>query len=117
MNISAGEPMLAGTVKPITVTVKTAKELSGLGQSKIWELIGDGTLEIVHVGRRALITYRSLEALLAPIPVLEPSSAPRSSEQAMGPPNTARRDTARSVDLHRGVIPAAEAERPLSEDS
>jgi hypothetical protein len=52
--------------KPLTVTVGTAKKLSGLGNTTIWALIKDRTLETVHVGRRRLIIFRSLEALLAP---------------------------------------------------
>jgi len=52
--------------KPLTVTVGAAKKLSGLGNTTIWALIKDRKLETVHVGRRTLITYRSLEALLAP---------------------------------------------------
>lgn len=54
--------------KPLTVTVGTAKKLSGLGNTTIWALIKDRTLETVHVGRRTLVTFRSLEALLAPQP-------------------------------------------------
>ena len=52
--------------KPLTVTVATAKRLSGLGNTTIWALIKDQTLDTVHVGRRTLITFRSLEALLTP---------------------------------------------------
>ena len=52
--------------KPLTVTVGTAKTHSGLGNTTLWRLIKERQLEIVHVGRRTLITYRSLEALLAP---------------------------------------------------
>ena len=52
--------------KPLPVTVATARKLSGLGNTTIWAQIKDQTLETVHVGRRTLITYRSLEALLAP---------------------------------------------------
>jgi hypothetical protein len=52
--------------KPLTVTVATARKLSGLGNTTLWGLIKDRTLETVHVGRRTLITFRSLEALLAP---------------------------------------------------
>jgi hypothetical protein len=66
MNSSTDEPVFDGTLKPITVTVATAKKVSGLGASKIWQLIKDGRLEKVRVDRRALITYRSLEALLGP---------------------------------------------------
>jgi hypothetical protein len=61
--------------KPLTVTVGTAKKLSGLGNTTIWALIKDRTLEKVHVGRRTLITYRSLEALLTPC--LAPQARPR----------------------------------------
>jgi excisionase family DNA binding protein len=52
--------------KPLTVTVPTARKISGLGNTKIWALIKDGKLEVVRVGRRTLVTYRSLEALLQP---------------------------------------------------
>jgi excisionase family DNA binding protein len=61
--------------KPLTVTVGTAKKLSGLGNTTIWALIKDRTLETVHVGRRTLITYSSLEALLTPC--LAPQARPR----------------------------------------
>jgi hypothetical protein len=56
----------SGVAKPLTVTVAMAKKLSGLGNTTIWSLIKDQTLETVHVGRRRLIVFRSLEALLAP---------------------------------------------------
>ena len=61
--------------KPLTVTIAAAKHLSGLGATTIWALIKDQTLETVHVGRRTLITYRSLEALLTPC--LAPQARPR----------------------------------------
>ena len=60
------------SAKPLTVTVATAKRLSGLGNTTIWALIKDQTLETVHVGRRTLITFRSLEALLAPCLTSQP---------------------------------------------
>jgi hypothetical protein len=52
--------------KPLTVTVGTAKKLSGLGNTTIWALIKNRRLETVLVGRRRLIIFHSLEALLAP---------------------------------------------------
>jgi hypothetical protein len=52
--------------KPITVTVAMARKISGLGNTTIWLLIKQGKLETVHVGRRTLIRFTSLEALLAP---------------------------------------------------
>lgn len=54
------------SLKPITVTVAEAKRLSGLGHTKLWELIGSGVLETVRVGRRRLVIYASLCRLLAP---------------------------------------------------
>jgi excisionase family DNA binding protein len=53
---------------PLTVSVKAACELSGLGTRTIWQLLGDGTLESVHVGRRRLVNYESLRRLLEPAP-------------------------------------------------
>jgi hypothetical protein len=58
--------------KPLTVTVATAKRLSGLGNTTLWGLIKERKLDTVHVGRRTLITYRSLEALLAPYSTARP---------------------------------------------
>lgn len=52
--------------KPLTVTVATARKFSGLGNTTIWGLIKQGKLEAVRIGRRTLITFRSLESLLAP---------------------------------------------------
>jgi len=58
--------------KPLSVTVGTAKKLSGLGNTTLWRLIKERQLETVHVGRRTLITFRSLEALLAPCLTSQP---------------------------------------------
>jgi excisionase family DNA binding protein len=54
-----------GGLKPITVTVKQALAISGLGLTKLYELINDGTLKAVHVGSRRLIKYDSIEKLLS----------------------------------------------------
>jgi excisionase family DNA binding protein len=56
----------SGPLKPLTVTVATTKKITGLGNTTIWGLIKNGKLEVVRIGRRTLITYRSIEALLAP---------------------------------------------------
>jgi hypothetical protein len=64
--ISREAGLSAGGLKPITVTVPEAKRLSGLGQTKLWELIGNGTLETVSVGRRRLVVFASLCRLLTP---------------------------------------------------
>lgn len=55
-----------GGLKPLTVPVKTACEISGLGVTSIYELMNAGKLQSTTIGRRRLIIYSSLEALLAP---------------------------------------------------
>jgi len=51
---------------PLTVTFQTAKKLSGLGLTTLWKLVKEKRIEIVRIGGRSLITYRSLLALLTP---------------------------------------------------
>jgi excisionase family DNA binding protein len=55
-------------VRPFTISVATFRKLSGLGNTKTYELIADGTLETILVGRKRLISYRSVERLLLPAP-------------------------------------------------
>jgi hypothetical protein len=52
--------------KPITVTFKSAKQISGLGLTTLWGLAKDGRLQVVRVAGRTLIVYDSLERLLTP---------------------------------------------------
>ncbi|MGA7450036.1 MAG: hypothetical protein WBW73_01745 [Rhodoplanes sp.] len=60
-------PVLGG-IAPLTMTVATFRAVSGLGNTKTWELIKTGELETVRVGGRTLITHRSVEKLLLPSP-------------------------------------------------
>lgn len=48
----------------ITVTVKRACEISGLGKSTIWEMIASGQLRSVKVAGRRLVGYASLRSAL-----------------------------------------------------
>jgi excisionase family DNA binding protein len=52
--------------KPLTVSVKNAEKLTDLGHTKIYELLGDGTIESVKVGNKRLIVFASLERLTTP---------------------------------------------------
>jgi len=52
--------------RPISVTVRTARQITGLGRSTIYKLIASGKLESITIGRRRLIHYRSLKELIAP---------------------------------------------------
>jgi excisionase family DNA binding protein len=52
--------------EPIAVTVDDAQHLTGLGSTKIYELIQQGKLRSVTVGRRRLILSESIKTLLTP---------------------------------------------------
>jgi len=51
------------TLKPVTVTVETALKLSGIGRTKLYQLIGEGVIKTITVGRRRLVVFSSLEEL------------------------------------------------------
>jgi excisionase family DNA binding protein len=58
------EPKTSRTqLNPITVTVQ-ARQITRLGNTKIYELIAEGKLRSVAVGRRRLIFVSSIHALL-----------------------------------------------------
>jgi excisionase family DNA binding protein len=49
---------------PITVRVREACRLSGIGRSKLYELISAGEIEIIKVGRITLIPVGALTTYL-----------------------------------------------------
>jgi excisionase family DNA binding protein len=49
---------------PLTVTVEGARKALGLGNTKIYELIGAGKLRTVKVGRRMLVRTDSIRELV-----------------------------------------------------
>lgn len=51
-------------MEPITTTIDGTKKATGLGITKIYELIGQGKLETVKVGRRTLVKTASIRALV-----------------------------------------------------
>jgi excisionase family DNA binding protein len=51
---------------PITVRVREANRLTGIGRSKLYELIATGEIEIVKVGRITLVPVASLTKFLLP---------------------------------------------------
>ena len=59
--LSRGEPP-----KPITVTINSACAMTGLGRTKIYELIKQRELKTVTIGTRRLVLVSSIEALLQP---------------------------------------------------
>ncbi len=48
----------------LTCTVAEACEVTGLGRTKLYELIGDGRVTTTTVGRRRLVLVQSLLALV-----------------------------------------------------
>jgi hypothetical protein len=62
---SRDERVADGGPRPLTITVKMACKMSGLGATKIWELLKDGRLKAVRIDRRTLVLVHSLEQLLA----------------------------------------------------
>lgn len=52
-------------MKPLTVTVKRARQITGLGNTTIYEMIGDGSIESVKVRGKRLIIFASLERLVS----------------------------------------------------
>ncbi|MGJ5199565.1 MULTISPECIES: helix-turn-helix domain-containing protein [unclassified Bradyrhizobium] len=59
-----GEPRSIPFVLRLTCTINEACEITGLGRTKLYELIGTGDLITTTVGRRRLELVSSLQALL-----------------------------------------------------
>lgn len=51
-------------MEPVTVTVQGARKALGLGNTKIYELISEGRLKTVKIGRRTLVKTESIRALV-----------------------------------------------------
>lgn len=49
---------------PITVRIKDACRMTGIGRSKLYLLIDEGAIETIKIGSMTLIPVASLEALL-----------------------------------------------------
>lgn len=51
--------------EPLAVRIPDAVRMTGIGRSKIYELIASGDLETIKIGRCTLVTIDALKALLA----------------------------------------------------
>lgn len=51
-------------IEPISVDIATAVKLTSLGRTRIYELLKDGTLASKTIGRRRVIPYAALKALV-----------------------------------------------------
>lgn len=59
--LSAAPPEPA---RPLTVRIREACRLTGIGRSKMYELIASGDIQTIKVGSMTLIPTASLERLL-----------------------------------------------------
>ena len=55
----------ADRFKPLTVGVRDACRMTGIGRSKLYELIESGDIEVIKIGRMTLISVSELEAFIA----------------------------------------------------
>jgi excisionase family DNA binding protein len=51
-------------LQPIAVRIKEACRMTGIGRSKLYELIAEGEIEIVKVGAITLVPVAGLQAFL-----------------------------------------------------
>jgi excisionase family DNA binding protein len=54
----------AGHPTPITVRIREACRLTGIGRSKLYELIASGEIEIIKVGTITLIPTAALQSFV-----------------------------------------------------
>jgi hypothetical protein len=52
------------SAKPLAVPVRRACEILGVGNTTMWGLIKDERVKTIAIGRRRLVVYASLEALV-----------------------------------------------------
>jgi excisionase family DNA binding protein len=51
-------------VEPLSVTVRDACKIVGIGPTKLYELIGSGEVDTIRIGRRTLCKMSSLRRLV-----------------------------------------------------
>jgi predicted DNA-binding transcriptional regulator AlpA len=49
--------------KPVWVTINETIRISGLGRTRLYELLNNGTLKSIKLGGKRLVAYASIEAL------------------------------------------------------
>ena len=63
-------------MEKLTLSVNEFCEIVGVGRTKAYEILNSGELEIVRLGRRTLITRRSVEAMIGRL-VFASAAGPR----------------------------------------
>jgi len=72
LNASASIPAEPAALEPVAMTVPHAVRFSGIGRSRIYELMNAGQIEAVKAGNRTLIITASIRAYLAGLPAAFP---------------------------------------------
>lgn len=52
------------TIEPLAYSIAEACRVSSLGRTRLYQLIGEGRLEVRKIGKRTLIPATSLRALI-----------------------------------------------------
>jgi excisionase family DNA binding protein len=68
-NTTSSHPARLPFAQRLTCTIAEACEVTGLGRTKLYELIGQGQVTTTTVGRRRLVTVQSLLALVGASPL------------------------------------------------
>ena len=53
--------------EPLTVRIKEACRITGIGRSKLYELIAEGEIEIIKVGAMTLVSVEGLRAFIGKV--------------------------------------------------
>ena len=64
MDSDTASDSAAAEIKPLSVRISAAVKMTGIGRSKLYELIQEGAIDIVKIGSSTLIPVDSLERLL-----------------------------------------------------
>lgn len=80
-NASADQAPGAPPPTAVLLPVRTAAQMLGIGRTKAYELIGAGELELVHIGRSALVPAESVHEFVNRLRSRRPSATNPSSRQ------------------------------------
>jgi excisionase family DNA binding protein len=80
MDELGGEGNQAVRVEPISVRIREACRLTGIGRSKFYELVANGDIEVIKVGAMTLVPFEGLRGFIDRTRSSVPNDAPRQSE-------------------------------------
>lgn len=111
---------LAGGLSPLSVRISDACRMTGIGRSKLYELIKDGAVEVIKVGAITLVPMSSIQALLDRGHQGETTSKPSSLAEAIHPVLTSALLTSSlsstPSEIRRDLCSADERTRASAED-